>query len=460
VPKTATTTLQHGLWLNRDWLAQRGYYLPQTGSVRGITPVNIFAHHNLAREVNLRDRPHNPSAGTLAALINEVESQPLDQIIVSSEVLSFSHRLTPQHVTWLRSQLPQQWDIQVIVYIRRQDELLHSWWAQVAKLGRTQATFAQMLPRLMRDYRAADYDRLLQYWEDPFGRENIHLRVFEDIVKQGHIFADLLAWYGLTDLDGAVMPQSTNTTPSEKTLRFIRKVSQQLQTPGEADDTPDMGDIGADASDWQLASARYYQNVLLVFAAQAGWNETKVNQLTPALRQHIMGHYAQSNQRVARRYFGRDDLFVGTFAQRPVTTDDAPDYAPADLEALVVQSARSHINLELERVQLQKRHRTTKAKLRQAQRRDAPKQLQKNTAPAKMPDETLLRRMAALEQELALRRSMPLARASELLYAAQREWQQGGPSGFAKRLTAWLRGERRRQPPPDAKATTPNGRNS
>lgn len=424
MPKTATTTIQHGLWLNQDALLQQGYYLPQTGSVRGITKVPIFAHHTIAREVNHRNEAHNPFAGTIAALIHEVERQPHDRILVSSEVLSFSHRLTPEHIAWLRAQLPAQWPIQVIVYVRRQDEMLHSWWAQLVKLGRTRANFEAMLPGQLANFRAADYDRLLGYWEGNFGRENIHLRVFEDVVKQEHIFANLLGWYGLTDLSGVQMPNPANTTPSEKTLRFIQQVSAQLESSAEEADST--ADLDADEATEKLARTRYYHHVLMAFADEFGWNETKVNHLTPALRDQIMAYYADSNQRVAQRYLGRDALFVDAPRERPVTVGAAVAFTADEMEALVYASARRYVALEVDISRLRDR--------RQAQASPAPN----NTSAARLQT-----RISDLEAELALRRSLPLARIGELLGAAQREVNANGIGGLLTRAGLWLRGERR-----------------
>jgi len=386
--------------------------------------------------------------GSLAGMVQEIETTPFTNYIVSSERFS---RISAEQIERLRAHLPAAWQIWIVVYIRRQDTLLNSWWAQTAKKGgHPNTSFEQALPNLMRDFTVADYDVTLQRWEGYFGRANIKLRIFDEVIRERHILLDFLDQCDFPDLDRVVIPEDTNVTPSEKTIVLAKEIAKQLE------------DLGKGEITWRMHEARraFFQRVLLEFAQQQNWNETKVNQVTPELYSQITNRYAEGNRAVAQRYFDRDVLFNSAYRPRPITTHDPADYTVDELKALIAFAAQAYIDRQVDLVKVRQNLLQKRDRLHELNERCAALQKNLKEGQAQRQATVLEGRAALLEQhnaqlaaeaepfkqELALRRSMPLARASELLYAAQREWQQGGPSGFAKRLTAWLRGERRHTP--------------
>ncbi len=419
VPKTATKTIQLGLRLNQAALLAQGYYLPSQGSMAN----GGLAHHNIARGIASHDR-YNPHNGDLPRLIEEIEGQPHERVIVSSE--TFSNLLRPQHIQRLRDQLPQHWQVSIVVYLRRQDELLHSWWAQLAKTMQRTDPFDVVGPKLVNNLWAANYERLLTLWEASFGWENMRVSLFEAALQQGHIFNHFLHTCDVSQATDFAVPASTNTTPSEKTLVIAQAITHAL---------PPLRYVNPAET---VARRVYYNEVLLPFAQQAGWNDSKINKLTPPLRESLMAAFDDGNRAVARRYFQRDVLFGAAPPPPPVTHHNPDDYTTDELRALIYLSAAAHLDQQTELIAMRERAGEVNAALVEGQRAAS------DFERLKHENAQLAESIRQLEQELALRRSLPLARVSELLHGAQRELQAGGVRGVMHRSWAWARGERSR----------------
>jgi hypothetical protein len=216
--KTATTSQQAFLSLNRQRLAEAGLLYPEPPPT----------HPNRHQHRFLVDCLQGDPAGRDAAwqfLIDQIASSPQPQVLISEEVFwhlgerDAARRTELLHL--IRHYLAG-YEVRILVYLRRQDHWIESWHNQIVK------TDVRPMSRLaLDDFVAAhermgllDYEQVLSSWADVFGAAAITVREFRaDLLLQGDPVADLLwAVSGLDDLStfesaprlqGALSPAAT-----------------------------------------------------------------------------------------------------------------------------------------------------------------------------------------------------------------------------------------------------------
>src|SRR5690348_4891369 len=84
-PKTATTFIQRGLFSNREFLAEKGIYLPETGRLE-LEP-HAMCHHHLAWAL-INPAKYAGSPQGWPALAQELAHVEAPTVVLSSEVFS------------------------------------------------------------------------------------------------------------------------------------------------------------------------------------------------------------------------------------------------------------------------------------------------------------------------------------------------------------------------------------
>lgn len=166
-PKTGTTTLQHCLFANRDWLAERGYsYMPQRPSFRKPLP----HHHRFAQ--NLMHEDHRAASSYMRRVLSAKGTS-----IISSEVLYLGadggefYEDRSDYWADRARYLDRLRDITagtrrtILLIFRRPDEFVESLYNTAVQQGVIWMPFAQF-----REYAAAlvDYERQLAYFRERF----------------------------------------------------------------------------------------------------------------------------------------------------------------------------------------------------------------------------------------------------------------------------------------------------
>lgn len=296
--KTGSSALQAFFAGNRIPLTGSGIYYPQTG--RG----EAHQHHSLFAPIS----PFSARVGVmaqhswpeyLALLEAEMQAQPCRKILISTELLS-------QSVDF--SRLPELFSlftkVTVIVYLRRQDQLLMSRYVQFIKtLGvHTDFEHTQM--------QSADYLQMLEQWEAVCGRGNIIVRPYEkqQFARQ-NIFSDfMLHVFGVDDIRAYALPDkndpvSSNPRITQSAVSFMRRMNVFDRSPGATD----------------------HIHALIMYSREkeggAVAPHTENTLLSPAKRLEILRRYEKSNQTVARRYLSRKD---GVLFRDPLPDPNQP----------------------------------------------------------------------------------------------------------------------------------------
>jgi hypothetical protein len=267
IHRTGTTGLQRNLANNRDKLQAMGIAYP--------------FHNNNHQEIAWQLYRGELSGSTLRERLDAFARYR--QIILSGEDFCIHKSLE-----WL-DPLKQAYDVEAVIYVRRQDHWVMSWYNQHIKWPfsrrhstMTPAEFLGCLP----EFHWIDLDRTVGRWEAVLGADKVKVRV----VEKGQVtdaVADFLSLMGvpLAELD---QDNSThNDSLPIETLEFARTAGLMDMKPGR-------------------------RLVVVNFLREVGKSETYTGKtlFTAEQRRNILEQFAVSNAALARRRFARDELFL------------------------------------------------------------------------------------------------------------------------------------------------------
>lgn len=187
--KTASSTLQSLLTMQRDQLITKGYLYADTS--RPPNPQKR-AHGSLVRALisggDAFDNEHR-------FIVDEFRSSGASTLILSEEAFS---NLRDGYS--LMERFADDFDINVICYLRRQDYFVESLWNQFCREGRCKQGIHAFIRR-PRIRKRLDYLSLLQFWQTV---GVVHVRGFEEAVASGSIAANFSQISGIPLESGEV----------------------------------------------------------------------------------------------------------------------------------------------------------------------------------------------------------------------------------------------------------------
>lgn len=302
--KTGTTTLQHFLALNRERLEARGWRYPRFCGEHNHTGLAAYAldpakSDPIREPFGARSPEDVPPTRARLRQAARVELSGRFNVIFCSEHCH-SRLTTPAEVETLRAFLAEFFDdVQVCVYLRRQDQVALSLYSTRLKSGDTAEAILPQDGGLNLYY---DYDRFLALWEEAFGPERVHVRLFDRAAMTGgSVVPDFLACWDLGAPEDYTPVADRNTSIRPVAQEFLRRVNLRLQA---------IGGHAAETARGPLA-ARLEQ-------AFAGHGARPAR----AAAQAFFEHHRASNEAVRRRHFPeRAVLFNEDFSAYPETED-------------------------------------------------------------------------------------------------------------------------------------------
>ena len=299
VHRTGTTSIQRFLRGNTAALGLRGVLNPD-GRAR---------HHLLAGRI---------LGGQLDAVVAELNAQadavaggPVGTIVLSDEDLC-----TRTDMARL-ARLSEHFDVRVILFIRRQDLWLESWYRQNVKWqwnrDLAHLTFPEFLAR-RRTFFWIDYDATVTRLEQLFGAAAVEVLVFEAAAMPGGPVAAFARAIGLDSLEGLVTGQHDNASRTALTTEFMRQLP--------LDEFPDRSRRLVEE-----ACAKVDWHVRQHYGAQSPYY------MDAATRAAVMADHAPGNAALAQRRFGRAALFADPLP--PADAALAPTALPDDAAALM-----------------------------------------------------------------------------------------------------------------------------
>jgi hypothetical protein len=206
IHRTGTTGLQRGLAANRDRLAAQGKCYPFAGTNHQDI---AWALHRGKLDGKGLGKQLEPYAGQ-------------GHIIMSGEDFCIHRELG-----WL-APLKAVYDVEAVVYLRRQDHWLMSWYNQHVKWPFSRR-HAVMTPKeflgCLDEFYWLDFEKMLALWEAALGREKVHVRVIE----KGQVTDAIGDFLAITGIDGSKLKL-------EMTLQNDSRRNARYQKPAEGRD--------------------------------------------------------------------------------------------------------------------------------------------------------------------------------------------------------------------------------
>ena len=318
--KTGTSSIQSTLAHNADILFRAGYLYPEKGRL------GELGHHAVSHEFfhGLHFTEHK---GELSAVLDEFDRSGLPNLILSSEDFFWYQR---EQVEEFIPHLPDDANVKVIVYLRRQDGLLQSAAIQNFKTMHRRDHIDNW-PQFDGHVGRGKYATYLQPWADAIGVKNVIVRPFErSQLLDGDLLKDFLDAVGIPYLSGSLKPhQDENISPGDKTLALIQKIFEAVPEVAEDPSYPTVG------------YQRQLLKQILYYGKYYFENEKKYNIITPEIHQSLVEKFQDENEQVAHQYLGRSKLFIEPYKIRPVTPLSEVHLSEAEIiQALVFAGYR------------------------------------------------------------------------------------------------------------------------
>lgn len=204
-PKTATTSLQHFFKDNHEILEKNNFCYPIFPYKYKNTNIARNGHFLIGkkydnegtRNIPEEERILREGIATIQALFQEY-----DNVLLSDEGL-WTVTYSGQDDIWdmLQNEAEETgFSIKVIVYLRRQDEFVSSWWNQKVKMGkrRYSTTSWNEFIQNVNDILELNYYRNLERISNRIGKENVIVRRFgKRYFKNKSIYEDFFDALGL-----------------------------------------------------------------------------------------------------------------------------------------------------------------------------------------------------------------------------------------------------------------------
>ncbi|MBL6426548.1 MAG: glycosyltransferase [Maritimibacter sp.] len=303
--KTGSTFLQHLMETNRPALMRDGVWYPEVGLFwQRVRPHKQAGHSEFTRNA-VRNEP-----GLRAHIEHGLAlmGERIHTIVLSSEAFFL------QENAYQIANYFADYDVEMVVYLRRQDEWANAQYAEFVAggaVGRVDGSFAEWLTTPETIARL-DYAANIERWAEVIGKNKVKVRLFDKRAFEG---GDLLADFAkVTDLPVLLdLPQPDALQANSARLSTAHVELVRMYNAREFRNR-----------DAYFTFIETVTTGFQKFRADRGLQMGRPRFLTEELAETLMRNARDTNAAIARTYFGREDgvLFDGE-AQRPPAQDDA-----------------------------------------------------------------------------------------------------------------------------------------
>lgn len=311
--KTGTSAIQSFLGKNRDVLMSKGYSFPHL-KMHLERPYTLRNAHFLVWK---SDKGGEEGAAEEMALEDAMFEKlrniaaEYENIILSDEIIWHRRKGSTDFWTRIKEKFAAiGCDLKVIVYLRRQDEVVQSLWLQFIKTSQlTGRDFMQWLKDKRHLFFPFDYYKNLKDIERQISKENLIVRVYEKEQYRGEqktIQSDFMQAVGLELTDEYQEPDLQINFSIGGNYIEIKRLMNSL---------PEYQEL-SDFLSREIMSANHYQTSVE--------RPPKTSLFPEGEQEAFYRRYEKSNRDVAREFLGRESepLFYEPVIQPPTWTPD------------------------------------------------------------------------------------------------------------------------------------------
>ena len=325
MPKTGTTSLQHFLFDNNDILNSKGWDYPNISNELFLYDYKSRENLSYINAWGLRITAEKSEVQSINQF-NNIMKCVLKHLEKYNVILSCEMFWTMNLENLLKKIKSFYEEIQIIVYFRRQDKFIESWWNQCIKNDTARTYNLSEALDIYDEY--TNYLSKIQQMEDIVGRENIIVRIFEKealepVGKDGDIISDFLITLGLYDIKNLCKPAKRFNDRLSNYLIEVKRLFNKNFLP-TIDDENLLEErrkyfLGLKANDLFLSVEK---------ELKSNGQSISDGVLSPQERIKILNQHKEENREIARRYFGRDELFQDMNVNIPYTYYDGSKFEP------------------------------------------------------------------------------------------------------------------------------------
>ena len=315
--KTGTTALQNFLDTNRNILEKQGIgYYESSKWISEMGAGNAsFLSHGVIGDVRLPiSVGEDAYSRELTSFYTYASKHPV--ILLSSESLwaagSANREFWPILKRYFEKSYGKDTDINIIVYLRRQDLFLYSKWKQDLKLFPYAWDFLEWMEK-SRNVMQGDYLRQIDCIAEVFGQEHMVVRSYEkDRRSSWDIIHDFLDASGLPQSNDYIYPKEIgNPSISMSAVTAVIAIQRGQIEGVERLDRESWGSV---RKAMELFTMMYPEN-------------RHIYPLNPEERKQLVDKYDADNKAVARKYLGKESLFADVEADYPVFAENTDKVA-------------------------------------------------------------------------------------------------------------------------------------
>lgn len=304
--KTGTSSLQAFMKNNREALEKQGYCYPKN-HISGRNILNRNAYFLIYKPYTDAEPSEEEVRAKGMNQMKELASK-YDNIVLSDELIW--HYSGRRKYFWHRTKEEFEkigCQVKVVVYLRRQDELIQSLWSQNVKSGeRWNMTFEEFIENKKYRYFPLDYYKKLTQIANIMGKENMIVRVYErGQFEEGDLIKDYTKTLGIELNDQFDMLDATTNLSLKGNFVEIRRMVNEVPAYHEMPD--------------------FLRKVLTKACAEK--DEVDPIEKTSLFKYEdqvvFQNKYNASNAKVAKEFLGRED---GVLFRKPVV--EQPHYNP------------------------------------------------------------------------------------------------------------------------------------
>lgn len=308
-PKTGTTALQSFMRENESILAKQGYSFPRFD----IGMKSIFRDRNAHFLINhITKIDYNEDKAKAQVELNKKAfavlgdiAKEYDNIILSDEQLWYRCNYVEDFWTNLMENFKAiNCDVKIIVYLRRQDQIIQSLWNQLVKMHlRKTRTFQESIAAGDFDYFPLDYHAQLKKIEKYVGKENLIVRAYEKgQFAENSLYNDFFGIMGVKLTDEFTYGKVASNVGLDGNFIEIKRIINGVPEYLELDDFMCR----------PILNASIYEN---------GKNiHVKTSLFTKDEQAEYMKNFEESNSKTAKEFLGRENgiLFYDIVDNLPV----------------------------------------------------------------------------------------------------------------------------------------------
>ena len=316
VRKTGTSAIQDFLDLNRDRLYRDGYIfrLPKLYDYDRSTRIknskgeevlveNFRIYPKLRNGIFLHGNPGDPHEENVRRLNKGL------RIIKKWLNEKPNVILTDEHISrdWSRWDFLKRvkefsaendFDVRVIIFLRKQDVFLDSFYRQDVKDHfHTEKWDTFLSGNKHSDMIPTNYEKMLASFSAIFGKENLDVIPYEPGIwakDGGSIFSVFMNAIGITDQQGYELPGGLSNESTTYNQTEIMRILNRL----------------TEASDPLKVKTKKFFEKASIDCSGISKDKRKLSYFSDNERRDLMDEYKDENRRIAREYLNRDELFL------------------------------------------------------------------------------------------------------------------------------------------------------